>query len=90
MFYSEVYALRFSVGQNAESSYDSFNNKITGVTFRNCNFKDGRMKVRNVTTDSNAISNITFENFVWAGNKLSENNPITFDIEGNGCEIIYK
>jgi len=90
LFYSEVYALRFSIGENAESSYKGFDNKITDVTFKNCNFKDGRMKVRNVTKDANGISGIVFENFIWAGNKLTSQNPITFDIEGKGCEITYK
>lgn len=77
LFYSKVFALRFSIGENSETTgVKGFDNKITGVTFRNCDFKmpassRGIIKFRNGTTDANGISGVLFENVTFGGRKLT-------------------
>ncbi len=78
LFYSKVFAIRFSIGDNPETMLQTgFDNKITGVTFRNCNFAHpsssrGIIKFRNNTTDANGISGLVFDNVTFKGDKLSE------------------
>ena len=78
LFYSKVFTIRFSIGDNPETMLQTgFDNKITGVTFRNCNFAHpsssrGIIKFRNNTTDANGISGLVFDNVTFKGDKLSE------------------
>ena len=76
LFYCKVFAIRMSIGENDETSgVKGFDNKITGVTFKNCNFRHpssgrGIIKFRNNTTDANGISGVVFDNVTFKGEKL--------------------
>ncbi len=92
LFYSSVYAIRFSVGANDETSgVSDFSNTITDVTFRNCDFKypassRGIVKFRNVTDNPSAISGILFENVTFGGVKLTSFADLNPTYEGYSAE----
>lgn len=94
LFYSKVFALRFSIGENSETmGIKGFNNKITGVTFRNCDFKmpastRGILKFRNATTDVNGISGVVFENVTFGGEKLTDLSSLNPVYEGEAPQDI--
>lgn len=77
LFYSKVFAIRFSIGENSETlGVKGFNNTISNVTFRNCDFKmpdssRGIIKFRNATTEDNGIYAVLFENVTFKGEKLT-------------------
>ena len=67
LFYSKVYAVHISVGENEWTmGVKGYNNSATNITFRECSFKypvsgRGFMKVRNTTSEVNAIDNVFFD-----------------------------
>lgn len=71
------FAIRFSIGENSETlGVKGFNNTISNVTFRNCDFKmpdssRGIIKFRNATTEDNGIYAVLFENVTFKGEKLT-------------------
>lgn len=88
LFYCKVFAIRFSIGANDETSgAGNFNNKISDVTFKNCSFKypssdRGIMKFRNATEEETGISGIRFENVFFKGEKLSSVEQVAPVYEG--------
>ncbi|MBQ9480698.1 MAG: hypothetical protein IJU84_00875 [Clostridia bacterium] len=89
LFYCKVFAIRMSVGENDETSgIKGFDNKITGVTFKNCNFRHpssgrGIIKFRNNTTDAQGIGGIVFDNVTFRGEKLVNLDDIRPVYEGD-------
>ena len=78
-----------STGENDETmGTRNFNNKISNVTFKNCDFKypasgNGIVKFRDNTKEKNSIQNIIFENVTIKDKKLnniSEINPVLENI----------
>lgn len=97
LFYSSVIAVRLSTGENDETlGVKGFNNKITNVTFKNCDFKypqsgNGIVKFRNNTTDKNSLQNIVFENVKFKDKQLTninEINPVLENIEANDFNFV--
>lgn len=89
LFYSSVIAIRMSTGENDETmGTRNFNNKISNVTFKDCDFKypasgNGIVKFRDNTKEKNSIQNIIFENVTFKDKKLnniSEINPVLENI----------
>lgn len=97
LFYSKVFAIRLSIGENPETSgLKGFDNKITGVIFKNCNFKypsseRGIIKFRNNTSDANGINGIVFENVKFNDEILSDLSQINPEYEGAApTDVIIK